>query len=153
MSRRPGQPIRTAATLDRIAIWVGGGCAAAGAAGGFFVGFTYTLDQSDPALAPFSGALGLLVGALLGLLNAIVPVVVLAVVQARPWAAATAVRATLAGVSAAVPVGALTLGSGGSLPWLILCVVVLAAPAFVATLCLDWRTTVISRAKSARAAA
>lgn len=153
MSHRSSRPVRTATEVDRIVTWVGGGCGAAAAGGGFFVGFAYTLDdQGDPALAPLFGVLGLVVGALLGLLNAIAPIVVLAAVNARRWAAATPLRAVLAGVAAAVPVGAVNLTSDPSPAWLILCTVVTAVPAAIATVCLDWRTTSTSRSALARTA-
>lgn len=147
MNRRLEEPVRTATELGRIVTWLGGVCGSAAAAGGFFVGFAYALDQSDPAVAPVSGVVGLLVGALLGLLNAVAPVVVLMAVNDRRWAAATPLRAVLAGLAAAAPVGAVNLVSGASPAWLMLCAAVTAVPAAVATLCLDWRT----RAKARRA--
>lgn len=152
MSSKPTRPVRTAAEVDRIVTWVGGGCGAAAAAGGFFVGFAYTLDQGDRALAPLFGVLGLVVGALLGLLNAIAPIVVLAAVNGRRWAAAMPLRAVLAGIAAALPIGVLNLLSDPSSAWLILCTVVTAFPAAIATICLDWRTTSTPRSALAQTA-
>ncbi len=145
--------MRTATEVDRIVTWVGGGCGAVAAAGGFFVGFAYTLDQGDPALAPLFGVLGLVVGGLLGLLNAIAPVVVLTAVNARRWAAATPLRAVLAGVAAPVPISAVNLISDPSATWLILRTIVTAVPAAIATVCLDWRTTSALQSALARTTA
>ena len=135
-------PVRTKTELDRIVTWVAGGCGAVAAAGGFFVGFVYTLDQGEPAGAPLFGALGLVIGALLGLLNSIAPVAVLAALNGRRWAAATPLRSAFAAVAGAAPICSVNLlTSDPNLAWLIFCMLATALPAAVATIGLDWRTT------------
>ena len=145
MSRLVKRPVHADTELHHIVTWVGGGCGLAGAAGGFFVGYAYTLDQDDPAFAPFAGGFGLVVGVLLGLLSAIAPILVLAVVNLQRWAAATALRAVLAGAAAAAPAGGVNLVLSASPAWHILCTGVTGVPAALATLCLDWRMASRSR--------
>jgi hypothetical protein len=145
MSRAVRRPVHADTELHHIVTWVGGGCGLAGAAGGFFVGYAYTLDQGDPAFAPFTGAFGLVVGVLLGLLSAIAPILVLAAINLQRWAAATALRSVLASAAAAAPAGGVNLVLGASPAWHILCTGVTGVPAAIATLCLDWRMASRSR--------
>jgi hypothetical protein len=145
----------TSADIDRIAGWVGGACGAAAAGLGFFVGFVYTLDQGDPDFALLYGVIGLVIGALLGLLNAFAPVVVLVAVDGQRWAAARPLRALLAAVAAAAPLGVvnLLLTAEPNAIWTVGCAAVTGLPAAVATVGLDRRTAALARGARLRAAA
>jgi len=122
--------------------WVGGFCGAAGGVAGFFIGYLYGRDQAIVmSNAPWYGLAGLVIGIIIGLLVSIGPVVVLAAFNERRWAQSTPVRALLAAVAAAVPIFGLAWASGATWQILLLCAVVGALPAGIATIGLDRRTT------------
>ena len=135
---------RVESDLDRAVVWLGGACVAAGAVGGFFVGWLYGRDQATSASSvPWYAVVGLLVGAVLGLFVSIGAIVVLVAVDGRRWAASRPLRAVLAGAGAALP-GALLLevpaGFAAAPEALVFCVAVAALPAGLATALLDRRT-------------
>jgi hypothetical protein len=122
---------------------------AAGALGGFAVGWLYGRDQAtSTSEVPWYAAIGLVVGVVLGLLVSIGSIVVLVVIDEKPWAAAAPLRAGLAAAGAAVPITVLVgVMSGFSVApeALVFCILISAIPAGVATALLDRRTSRASR--------
>jgi hypothetical protein len=139
---------RGVASPDSAVSWVAGSCMAAGALGGFAVGWLYGRDQAtSTSEVPWYAAIGLVVGVVLGLLVSIGSIVVLVVIDEKPWAAAP-LRAGLAAAGAAVPITVLVgVMSGFSMApeALVFCVLISAIPAGVATALLDRRTSRASR--------
>jgi hypothetical protein len=135
---------RGGASPDSAVSWIAGSCMAAGAVGGFAVGWLYGRDQATTTSAvPWYAVLGLVVGVVLGLLVSIGSIVVLVAIDERPWASAAPLRACLAAAGAAVPITVLVeVMSGFSVApeALVFCVLISAVPAGIGTMLLDRRT-------------
>ena len=115
----------------------------AGAAGGFAVGWLYGRDQATTTgEVPWYGVIGLVVGVVVGLLVSIGSILVLVVIDGKPWASTTPLRAGLAAAGAAVPILVVVeVISGFSVAHeaLIFCTLISAVPAGIATALLDRR--------------
>lgn len=135
--------VRGASDLDAAVVWVGGACTAVGAVAGLVVGWLYGRDDTEVTSdALWYAGVGLVAGAVLGLLVAIGAILVLVVINGRTWATGRPLRAILAAAGAAVPITLLLeVMSGFSVGALVLtfCVVVAGLPAGIATACLDGR--------------
>jgi uncharacterized membrane protein YbhN (UPF0104 family) len=118
---------------------------AAGAVGGFAVGWLYGRDQATTTSAvPWYAVIGLVVGVVLGLLVSIGSILVLVAIDRRPWASSAPLRAGLAAAGAAVPIMLLVEGMSGfsaAPEAVVFCVLLSATPAGVATVLVDRRAS------------
>ncbi|MGI3786468.1 MAG: hypothetical protein ACRYG2_37470 [Janthinobacterium lividum] len=144
MSSSRGRARRGETDLDHAVFWVAGSCMVVGAAAGCLVGWLYGRDQaSAPSDVPWYGAVGLVLGVVLGLLVSVGSILVLVAIDGRPWASAPLLRAVLVAAGAAVPITLLLEAPSGfsaAPEALAFCALVSALPAGIATVLLDRRT-------------
>jgi hypothetical protein len=137
--------VRGGTDPDSALSWVAGACMAAGAVGGFVVGWLYGRDQATTTSAvPWYAVLGLVVGVVLGLLVSIGSILVLVAVDRRPWASGAPLRAGLAAAGAALPITLLVEGMSGfsaAPAAVVFCVLLSATPAGVATVLVGRRAS------------